>query len=200
MDACKIFCRRVNRAGVLRGSALTKGIKKKGEILMAIAPILKPTSNYYGRLICCKCKEHITTEDLLSYNGNIYCLSCKEKAIRLYQRDLKASQSPEWTKFKAACENAFLEAMEAAQTTDDGGTCNMDSTFITWPRVNEAAFTMVMDQACLSGWKTKWLGSTGIMITPPNVGQADKRCKAAETVTKVFKEFGYSASTWYQMD
>ena len=168
---------------------------------MTKIPEIKPTVNFLGRITCRKCKAKITTETLLYHNGDIYCLDCGEKVLKQYGRDLKAAKSnPSWQKFLAACENAYSAALEASGTIDDGGTCNLDSTFIKWPRLNETAFNIVMESSCLNGYKTKWLGSMGVIIVPPNSGQANKRSKAAEAMTRTFREFGYTAQTWYQMD
>ena len=167
---------------------------------MAVIPELKPTANFLGRIVCRKCKAKITTENLLYYNGYIHCLDCSKKVLDSYKRELKKANSLEWIKFRHACENAYLEALEVAENIDDGGTCNMDSTFIAWPRVSEVVLNIVTAKTDFRCYKTKHFGSTGIMVSPPNVGQANKRCKAAETMTKVFKQFGYDASTFYMMD
>lgn len=163
-------------------------------------PEVKPTSNYLGWVRCAKCKESITTENLLYWNGSIYCHDCGQKVLKSVARDIKAAGNPEWKKFRAACQNAYHEAIEAARTIDDGGTCNMDAVFITWPRINETAFDMSIEGTGISGYKTKWMRTTGVIINPPSVGQANKRSKAAEAMQKVFKDFGYDATMFYMMD
>ena len=167
---------------------------------MISKPVIRETSLFVGRIKCHTCKKKIATEHLLYFNGRIYCPTCGDKVLARYNRDIKKADSPEWLKFQAACENALIDAYEAAEKTDDGGTCNRDCTFIEWPRVNQVALSIALERAGVHGSVQKWFGSTGVMVYTPPVGQGNKNADAAEAMTAVFKKFGYKAHTWCQMD
>jgi hypothetical protein len=92
-------------------------------------------------------------------------------------------------------------AKEAAAKIDDGGTCNLDGVFLRIPRIREAKVLGAIQAAGLVAVKMEhpWY-RTGYLIGTPNVGQANKRYKAARTMYDHMKECGWDVSFYCQAD
>jgi hypothetical protein len=105
-----------------------------------------------------------------------------------------------YSKLAEDCAKAKELALQAAAKVDDGGTCNFDSVFMKLPRWNESQTLDALKAGGLSGYKTKWLGSQGFLVSPPRVGQANKRTTAMEAMKHFFEAAGYAVHGYYQMD
>jgi hypothetical protein len=93
-------------------------------------------------------------------------------------------------------------AQEAANKSDDGGTCNMDGVFITIPRISESIVTMIMAAKGIhmSGrMNHSWFGR-GYLLGAAWAGQGNKRATAAEVLYKHLKAKGHDVIHWQQMD
>lgn len=89
---------------------------------------------------------------------------------------------------------------EAACFVDDGGTCNLDGVFLRLPRFNEEKTNQVISSSGLSGFKhTSSYFGTGFLISL-NIGQAQKREVAAETMYKFLSAKNYDVVQWQQVD
>ena len=82
----------------------------------------------------------------------------------------------------------------------DDGTCNRDAIVLRLPRFSEEKTIAAIEQAGLSGFKTKTWSGIGFLINPPFLGQARKREVAAQAMHDYLKAAGYSVSHWQQMD
>lgn len=79
----------------------------------------------------------------------------------------------------------------AADTVDDGGTCNMDTLTIYLP----GARMSTMEELGISRYKLR--DSFAISCS---FGQANKNTKGVEAARDYLKDKGFDASVWYQMD
>lgn len=86
-------------------------------------------------------------------------------------------------------------ARKATETMKDEGTFNFDSTVIFGLRYT-AKVQAIFGNAAHS---TDWLGKRCVMISPDQ-GSQNVRCSQASAMTKLFKERGYDAMTYFQMD
>lgn len=98
------------------------------------------------------------------------------------------------------CKMAKRVALKAIVELDDGGTCNLDSTFLA---IEKGVPTKkVLDAVIKSGLMarpSKWLGR-GVMISPPGTGQANRRMTSNEALLDSLKGAGWPVSPFYQMD
>lgn len=97
---------------------------------------------------------------------------------------------------------ANLCACEAARNSDDGGTCNLDSVFLTIPRLREKAVIEAISNAGLycSG-KRQWsFMGNGYFLNPTVSGQGNRRTKGVEVMKNKLSELGWDVSVFYQMD
>lgn len=103
-------------------------------------------------------------------------------------------------KLTADCETAKRVALRAIVELEDGGTCNLDSTFLA---IEKGVPTKtVLDAVTSSGLMarpSKWLGR-GVMISPPGTGQAKRRMASNEALLDSLKSAGWPVSPFYQMD
>lgn len=91
-------------------------------------------------------------------------------------------------------------ASEAAAASDDGGTANLDSVFLTLPRAREVKVLEAIQTAGLyCRGKRKWIGE-GYRITPTSGGQGNKRAKGVEVMAKELRDRGWNALVFYKMD
>lgn len=98
------------------------------------------------------------------------------------------------------CKMARNAALKSIVELSDGGTCNLDSTFL---RIEKGVPTKkVLDavvKSGLSAYPSRWLGR-GIMISPPGTGQANRRMASNEALLHSLKNAGWPVSPFYQMD
>ncbi len=97
----------------------------------------------------------------------------------------------------------LIEAKEKglkAQTGDDGGTCNLDATFLTLKGWREEKVLEAIKNAGLHcRCKTRWLG-TGYMINLSNGNQGNDRTRIRDAFAKLLKLKGYDVIHFDQMD
>lgn len=96
---------------------------------------------------------------------------------------------------------AAREAAQAAcDASEDGGTCNLDSTVLRLAKGQHAAPVIkALAAGGLSATTTQWLGR-GLMMAPPGCGQAGKRHASNEALYKSLSAAGWNVSPYYQMD
>lgn len=90
--------------------------------------------------------------------------------------------------------------LEAANKTDDGGTCNHDAPALFLPRWNNAKLEQACREAGCGCFKWRLFGTAMTVISFRTPGQANKRADAAEAMTKALKEMGYDAYLYCQAD
>ena len=98
------------------------------------------------------------------------------------------------------CRTAAHEARVAADGVSDGGSANLDSTFLCLPKgVRSARIVHAIAASGLSARPSRWLGR-GIFIDAPARGQGDKRATATEALSRSLKDAGWDVLTYHQMD
>ncbi|MCM1296361.1 MAG: hypothetical protein NC311_12550 [Muribaculaceae bacterium] len=90
--------------------------------------------------------------------------------------------------------------LEAANGSDDGGTCNFDAPALFLPRWNNTKLEQACKEAGAGCYKWRLFGTIMTVISFPIPGQANKRTTAAEAMTKALQEMGYAAYTYFQAD
>lgn len=97
---------------------------------------------------------------------------------------------------------AYEAAAEAARASGDGGTCNMDTLMITFPRGRAAAVEAAVKAAggsYASSWSFHY-GAGAFSIDVPHGGQAQSRTAAVEAARKSLKDRGWEAWVRYVID
>lgn len=106
----------------------------------------------------------------------------------------------------------LLAGCRAAREADpgpgsDGGSCNLYSPFIAWPRTHDATFRKAADRAGVDLTPTRFLGSRGWLVHTPCEGQAGRRTAMAEAASAAMSEAataanipGFRCWVWYQVD
>lgn len=105
----------------------------------------------------------------------------------------------DYRKFEVTCRQAYTAAKKAAQSSDDGGTCNQDSVFVVLPYARKEKILDILSSAGLSGFEWRRFGRAGFLIST-SFGQGAANERAMEAKKEVFKEAGYEVSGWYQID
>lgn len=101
------------------------------------------------------------------------------------------------TKDCIAAKNA---AIAAASQVDDGGSCNLDSTFLALEKgVRATRIVGAITAAGLRAYPADWHGR-GIMITSPVAAQAYKRYAANTALADSLRAAGWPVTPYYQMD
>ncbi len=90
-------------------------------------------------------------------------------------------------------------AARAAQGTDDGGSCNLDSPVLTIPRMRESTAQFISDDSGvriekMSGRSGQW------WVRTPTAGQAGMRTRMVEAAAKSLKADGFDCYVWYHAD
>lgn len=99
--------------------------------------------------------------------------------------------------------NIFARAKAAAEAfkdSEDGGTCNFDAPAF---RIDGAPAMLIegaAEQASISVTDFKWFGGQRWFWLHVMDGQGNRRTRMAEAATKVLKEAGLEARTYYQVD
>lgn len=103
-------------------------------------------------------------------------------------------------KLKADCEAARVLAMAAAAKSDDGGTANLDSTFLPLPKgVRFKPVMAAVQSAGLAATLTHWMGR-GLFISACSGGQGNRNYEANEALSESLRSAGWGVITYYQMD
>lgn len=106
----------------------------------------------------------------------------------------------DWNKLVTDLREANAAAMVAAAAVDDGGTANLDSVFLRFPRQREAkVLQAIKDAGLYCRGKREWIG-TGYMITPTCGGQGDKRAKAVTVMYQELQSRGWNVIPFRKVD
>lgn len=98
------------------------------------------------------------------------------------------------------CRKAREAALRASEKSDDGGTCNLDATFLSIGKGNHSRKILAAITASgLTAHMTKWLGR-GIMIAPPGDGQGNRRYVSNNALLDSLISDGWDVLGYYQMD
>lgn len=98
------------------------------------------------------------------------------------------------------CMAARAPAISACGQSDDGGSANLDATFLPLPKGARAQLVIeAIQRAGLSASASKWLGR-GVMIQPPGDGQGAKRYASNQALKSSLSEAGWDCFVYYQMD
>lgn len=94
---------------------------------------------------------------------------------------------------------AAIAAGEEAErnSSNDGGTCNMDSAVLILPRWEAKKVEQAAREAEVCLFKK---GSGVYLVMPRTYAQGYSRTRNAESVCASLKAAGYNAGMWYQMD
>ena len=87
-----------------------------------------------------------------------------------------------------ACFTAALAAGKAAETDDDGGTCNLDSPAFKLPGVRAATIKQAAEAAGVSVADFKWFGGRWWWLGGFLQGQGNCRSRMSHAATKALKE------------
>lgn len=121
----------------------------------------------------------------------------------LFLRRFRAEENKYWPakqyKLVIALREARLAAYAHASDPDDG-TCNFDAPAVALPRWREADVKACAEAAGLSYHDWTLYGGKMWVFSVPVAGMSNRRTHAAETMTKVLKDHGFEALTYYQMD
>lgn len=99
--------------------------------------------------------------------------------------------------------NDLFRAMEVGRQADspeDGGTCNFDAPAIEAPRWIESMVKQAAKEAGTSAFKWKLYRKCFYVFAVPEGGQANRRSRKAEAMTRYLESIGYSALTYSSMD
>jgi len=91
--------------------------------------------------------------------------------------------------------DALTAAAKRTEGMPDEGTFNFDSTVLFGLRYT-AKVAAILGPAAHS---STWYGKRVVMISPER-GSQNVRSSAAQEMTKLFRERGYDATTYFQMD
>lgn len=98
------------------------------------------------------------------------------------------------------CVAARSAAIKACGESDDGGTCNLDATFLPLEKgVRSSPVVDAIRRAGLSARVSSWIGR-GVMIQPPGEGQAGKRYASNAALQSALADAGWGVICYYQMD
>ena len=95
---------------------------------------------------------------------------------------------------------AALAAGKAAETGEDGGTCNNDSPAIELPRWNVTLVQQAAREAGSAAFEWKLYRNKLFVFRPHTAAQGNDRSRNAETATAYLKSIGYHAMDYCQMD
>lgn len=97
----------------------------------------------------------------------------------------------------------LIKVVEIAQSLDygeDGGTCNFDAPSIAGEGWREAMVKQAAKEAGISVFKWKLYGGARWVFGVPGGGQAKRRSRKAEAMTKALADMGYDAVEYCSMD
>lgn len=91
-------------------------------------------------------------------------------------------------------------ALTAAALSEDGGSCNLDGTFLMLEKGQRSGpVVAALNAAGLAASATRWLGR-GVMVSPPGAGQANKRYASNQALFKQMDAAGWRVVPYCQMD
>lgn len=163
-------------------------IKCRKDCICLKCKIHKTESCKFSDCKWCKGKEGISICDYLQQRVSSKCLNDEiKKSLNKYElltEDLKEAKE---------------KAIKLTENSDDGGTANLDSTFLILKNWNEQKVLEAIAAANLfcSGKRT-WIGP-GYFISL-NVGQGNRRTVARNEFIKILDEKGYKTLAFDKMD
>lgn len=105
-----------------------------------------------------------------------------------------------YLKLKLDLMDAYNET-EYLEQTEDGGTCNFDAPVLHLERWNAKKIKQAAKEAGGGVFKWTWGGHTmGWVFSPRSSGQANRRSRRAEAISKAMEAKGYSVGMYYAMD
>ena len=93
-----------------------------------------------------------------------------------------------------------MEIGRQADSPEDGGTCNHDAPSIRGDGWREAMVKQAAKEAGTTVWKWKCYGSTHWVFGVPGGGQANRRTRKADAMTKALADLGWDALEYSSMD
>ena len=105
-----------------------------------------------------------------------------------------------YAKLRDDLKAALAAAKEAADSVDDGGTCNLDAASLLLPQWNERLVEQAAKEAGTSAFSWRIFGGKRYVFLPHVSGQARKRERAAEAMTASLAAAGYNAFCYQQAD
>ena len=124
--------------------------------------------------------------------------------FRKYLEKYKPSAKPlsgKYAKLRDDLKIALGAAQKIAyENPEDGGTCNFDASAINLPRWKEKLIEQAAKEAGTSAMTWHLFGSKCFVFSPNTPGQANRRTRAAEAMTKALSDMGYDAFGYYAMD
>lgn len=121
----------------------------------------------------------------------------------LFLRRFRAEENKYWPAKQYKLITALREAVAAArehESDPDDGTCNFDAPAVSLSLWRETAVEACAEAAGLLCYDWTLFGGKMWVFSVPVAGQANRRTHAAEAMTKVLKDHGFDALTYYQMD
>lgn len=110
----------------------------------------------------------------------------------------KAPETPKLSGKYARLRDDLRAAWEKTpNSTEDGGTCNMDCPILYLPRWNRAKVEQAGKEA---GVRVHFWRPGCYHVGIASVGQADARTAKAEAMSEFLKSAGYDTSVWYCID
>lgn len=97
---------------------------------------------------------------------------------------------------------AALVAGEAANTGEDGGTCNFDAAMIHLPRVKAAMIKEAAELAGVNvdtGYGRFWNGYWRVAL-PASTGQGNRNTRVAKAMEKAIQDTGFKTMLYQQSD
>lgn len=123
--------------------------------------------------------------------------------VEEYKRIKKNMESKmdKYDKLTEILTKAVEKAKEVAETTDDGGTCNLDHCIVFLKNYNKEKTLKAITDSGLTGYKTKtWCGTPCFALSNPVFAQGFRRTEQAEAIRDFLNKNGYEASVNYIID
>lgn len=108
--------------------------------------------------------------------------------------------SGKYAKLRDDLKAAAEQAREVAKNTDDGGTCNFDSTTLYLKGWNRDKVEQAARAAGVGFFVWNLWGSKSFVFPLRGVGQGNANTAAAESMRDTLKDMGYDAGMYYQID
>lgn len=121
----------------------------------------------------------------------------------LFLRRFRAEENKYWPAKQYKLVTALRAAVVSAHThaaDPDDGSCNFDAPAVELPRWREDQVEACAAAAGLLCHDWSCFGTRMFVFSVPVAGMASRRTHAAEDMTKVLKEHGFTALTYYQLD
>ena len=99
----------------------------------------------------------------------------------------------------------IAHAKQVAETStahlQDGGACNLDSTFYPLAKGERSApIVLAFARNGVHSFPLRWAGMRGVLATPPGSGCADRRYQSNECFLKTLQMLDWPVIGYYQLD